>query len=81
MDKHSKSLLFINVQSLRSHHEQLCCQLETLETKQAVIAVCETLLTDNDPIDIYFIIGYQPMIVKKTTKRGGGVGFFVQDNC
>ena len=42
MDKHSKSLLFINVQSLRSHHDQLRCQLETLETKPAVIALCET---------------------------------------
>ena len=70
------------MQSLRSHHDQLCCQLETLETKPAVIAVCETWLTDNDPIDMYFITGYQPMIVKnRNDKRGGGVGFVVRDDC
>ena len=79
MDKHSKSLLFINVQPLRSNHDQLCCQLETLDTKPDVITVCETWLTDNDPIDVYFITGYQPMIVKnRNDKRGGGVGFFVR---
>ena len=82
MDKHSKALLFINVQSLRSHHDQLCCQLETLKTKPAVIAVCETWLTDNDPIDMYFITGYQPLIVKnRNDKNGGGVGFFVREDC
>ena len=69
MDKHSKALLFINVQSLRSHHDQLCCQLETLKTKPAVIAVCETWLTDNDPIDMYFITGYQPLIVKNRNDK------------
>ena len=82
MDKHSKSLLFINVHPLRSHHDQLCCQLETLETKPAVIAVCETWITDSNPIDMYFITGYQPIIVKnRNDKRGGGVGFFVRDDC
>ena len=64
MDKHSKALLFMNVQSLRCHHDQLCRQLEILKTKPAVIAVCETWLTDNDPIDMYFITGYQPLIEK-----------------
>ena len=79
MEKHSKSLLFINVQSLRSHHDQLCCQLETLETKPAVIAVCEIWLTDNDPIDMYLVTGYQPMITKnRNDKRGGGVGFLYE---
>ena len=52
MDIHSKSLLFINVQSLRSPHEQLCCQIETLEPKLAVVAVYLTWLTDNDPVDM-----------------------------
>ena len=82
MEKHSKALLFINVHSLRSHHDQLCCQLETLKTNSAVIAVCETWLIDNDPIDMYFITGYQPLIVKnRNDKRGGGVGFFVREDC
>ena len=82
MDKHSKALLFINVQSLRSHHDQLYCQLETLKTKPAVIAVCKTWLTDNDPIDMYFITGYQPLIVKnRNDEKGGGVGFFVRADC
>ena len=69
MDKHSKALLLINVQSLRSHHDQLCCQLETLKTKPAVVAVCETWLTDNDPIDMYFITGYQLLIVKNRNDK------------
>ena len=82
MRNHSKSLLFINVQSLRSHHDEFCCQLEALETKPAVIVVCETWLTDNDPIVMYLITGHQPMIVKnRNDKRGGGVGFFVRDDC
>ena len=48
-----EKVFFLNVQSLRSHHDQLKLLIESFQTKPALVALCETWLSDNDPIDIY----------------------------
>ena len=72
---------FMNTRSLRAHHDQLVYELNELEYKPIVISLCETWLTDNDPLGLYQIEGYQPVEVKnRPTKRGGGLAVFVRND-
>ena len=74
-------IFFMNIRSLRTHHDQLVYELNELEFKPIVICLCETWLTDNDPLGLYQIEGYQPVEVKnRPTKRGGGLAVFVRND-
>ena len=74
-------IFFINIRSLRTHHDQLVYELNELEYKPIVICLCETWLTDNDPLGLYQIEGYQPVEVKnRPNKRGGGLAVFVRND-
>ena len=80
-DIEKQSKLFLNIRSLRNHHDQLCCLIEKFKTKPIAIGLCETWLTDNDPIDSYKIDGYLPLITEnRETKKGGGLAFFIRDD-
>ena len=79
-DIEKQSILFLNIRSLRNHHDQLCCLIEKFKTKPIAIGLCETWLTDNDPIDSYIIDGYLTLITEnRETKKGGGLAFFIRE--
>ena len=61
-------LVFLNIRSLRCHHDQLNAFFEGFSTKPLVIALCETWLTDNDPTSLYKINGFSNIA---THNRGG----------
>ena len=45
-----------------------------------MIALCEAWLTDNDPIGLHSINGYQTIITKnRVGKKGGGIACFVKN--
>ena len=72
---------FMNIRSLRTHHDQLKYELNKLEYKPIAVCLCETWLTDNDPLGLYQIEGYQPVEVKnRPNKRGGGLAVFVRND-
>ena len=73
-------LFFLNIQSLRCHHDLLKVELDRLKNAPALINLCETWLTDNDPIGLYSIDGYQTIITKsRVGKKGGGIACFVKN--
>ena len=73
-------LFFLNIQSLRCHHDLLKVELDRLKNAPALIAICATWLTDNDPIGIYSIDGYQTFITKdRVDKKTGGFACSVKD--
>ena len=75
-DIEKQSILFLNIRSLRNHHDQLCCLIKKFKTKPIAMGLCESWLTDNDPIDSYKIDGYLPLITEnRETKKGGGLAF------
>ena len=66
---------------MRSHLDLLICLIENLCLKPIVIALCETWLIDNDPLDIYKLPVYSSNVVlTKTTEKGGGVALFVRND-
>ena len=74
-------IFFMNIRSLRTHHDQLVYELNKLEYKPIAVCLCETWLTDNDPLGLYQIEGYQPVEVKnRPNKRGGGLAVFVRND-
>ena len=74
-------LFFLNIQSLRCHHDLLKVELDRLKNAPALIALCETWLTDNDLIGLYSIDGYQTIIPKnRVGKKGGGIACFVKND-
>ena len=73
-------LFFLNVQSLRSHHDQLRVLVASLNRQPLVIAICETWLSDNDPLNLYHLDGYQKGIfVNRQNSRGGGLALFIKN--
>ena len=74
-------LFFLNIQSLRCHHDILKVELDRLKNAPALIALCETWLTDNEPIGLNSINGYQTIITKnRVGKKGGGIACFVKNS-
>ena len=57
--KQTLTLFYLNIRSLRCHHNELKVFLSTLTNKPAIIALCETWLTDNDTLELYTLKGYQ----------------------
>ena len=52
-------ILFLNIQSLRNHHDQLKVLIASLKWQPCVVALCETWLSDNDPLELYNLDGYK----------------------
>ena len=74
-----EKVFFLNVQSPRSHHDQLKLLIESFQTKPALVALCETWLSDNDPIDICELHGYSKIVTAIRQTLGGGVGCYIRE--
>ena len=73
-------LFILNVQSLRSHHDQLKVLVASLNRQPLVIALSETWLSNNDPLNLYHLVGYQKGVsVNRQKSRGGGLAFFIKN--
>ena len=69
---------FLNVQSIRAHHDQLSVLIELFDNKPALIGLTETWLSDNDSIGIYNLEGYDNIVcANRVNARGGGVAAFI----
>ena len=72
-------ILFLNIQSLRNHHDELKFLVASLKWQPYVVALCKTWLSDNDPLELYNLDGYQKDIfVNRQKSRGGGLAFFLK---
>ena len=67
------SFFFLNLQSLRFHHDLMKVELDRLKNALALIALCETWLTDKDPTGLYSIDGYETIITNYMVGKKGGV--------
>ena len=56
--KTTQTAFFLNVQSIRAHHDQLSVLSESFDNKPALLGLTETWLLNNDPIGIYNLEGY-----------------------
>ena len=73
-------ILFLNIQSLRNHHDQLKFLVASLKWQPSVVALCDTWLSDNDPLELFNLDGYQKGIfVNRQKSRGWGLAFFIKD--
>ena len=68
----TQTAFFLNVQSIRAHHDQLSVLIESFDNKPALIGLTETWLSDNDPIGIYNLEGYDN-IANRVNARGGAL--------
>ena len=75
-------LYFSKIRSLRCHHDQLVIDINQLEKKLLINALCETWLCDIDYLNLYHLDSYNPLISKhRKYQRGGGCAFYVRDCC
>ena len=58
------------IKSLRNHHDHLKVLIETMESKPALVALCETWLSDNDTKDLYQLDGYLNLVVSNRSTQG-----------
>ena len=73
-------ILFLNIQPLRNHHDQLKVLVASLKWQPCVVALSKTWLNDNDRLELYNLDGYQKDIfVNRQKSRGGGLAFFIKD--
>ena len=75
----TQTAFFLNVQSIRAHHDQLSVLIESFDNKPALIGLTETWLSDNDPIGIYNLEGYDNIVcANRVNARGGGVAVLLK---
>ena len=74
-----ENVLFLDIRSLRIHHDQLCVLVDSLKRKPLVIAFCEIWLNENDCLEMFQLDGYQKEFLKIRKKRGSGVAFFCEN--
>ena len=67
----SDDLFFLNVQSLRNSHDQLCVFFESLTMQPLIIASYNTLYTNNNPVDLHPFKEYQTGVFQDKLKNGG----------
>ena len=74
-------VLFLNIQSIRSHHDQLAAFLASFENQPIALCLCETWLSDTDCLSLYKLPNYRPIISRtRKSQRGGGCAIFVHDS-
>ena len=76
----NSSIIFLNIRSLRCNHDQLEVFTNSLKTRPIAIALCETWLSEKDPLSIYKLNAFQPLIVKNRQSRGGGLAIYVRQD-
>ena len=71
-------LFFLNKQPLIRHHDLLKRELDKIKNAPALIVLCKTWLTENDPTGLYSINGYQTILTKNSVgKKRRGIACFV----
>ena len=72
----TESVFFLNIRSLRLHHDQLFVLVDSLKKKYLLIALCETWLTENDCLEMF-----SWMVIRKEFlqigKKGWWCSFFL----
>ena len=72
-------LFFLNVQSIRSHHDQLEVLVSEIG-QPTILVLCETWLTINNPIGLFNLKSYQQILTcNRGTQKGGGLAFYVRE--
>ena len=64
-ERHMGYLKDSKIRSLRCHHDQLVIDINQLEQKPLIIALCETWLCDNDYLNLYHLEGYYFYVIYK----------------
>ena len=72
-----KTLLFLNIRSLRCNFDNLVGFIETYNENLSIICLSETWLTETDPLAMYNIPGFQPIVSRCRTNKRGGVLLFM----
>ena len=74
-----QTAFFLNVQSIKAHHDQLSVLNESFDNKPALIGLTEKWLSDNDPIGIYNLEGYDNTVcANRVNAIGGRVAAFIE---
>ena len=74
-------IFYMNIRSLRCHHDQLVTLFDDFEVKPLLVCLCETWLTNNDPNELYWLDDYCEIEVKnRESKLGGGLAFYARDD-
>ena len=74
----TQTALFLNGQTIRAHHDQLSVLTESSDNKPALIGLTETWLSDNDPIGIYNLKGYDNIVCANRVNASGDVAAFIK---
>ena len=77
----TSDIFYMNIRSLRCHHDQLFTTFDDFEVKPVLICLCETWLTENDPIDLYWLDDYSEIETSnRLNKLGGGLAFYARED-
>ena len=71
------SCIHVNTRSLCRNFDALSLFLSSLSVQTKVVGITETWLSDNSPVSLCNIHGYEFVGNNRKSKRGGGVGLYV----
>ena len=71
------SIIHTNIRSLSKNFDNLVIFLKLLNRNLSCIGISETWLSDISPIDTFSIPNYYFLCKSRTSRRGGGVGIYV----
>ena len=71
------SMIHTNIRSLPKNFDNFIIFLKLLNRKLSCIGISETWLNDISPIDTFNIPNYSFLCKSRSSKRGGGVGIYV----
>ena len=72
------SCIHVNSRSLSRNFDAFSLFLSSLSIQSSVIGVTETWLSDDSPLSMCNISGYEFVGNNRKSKRGGGVGFYIR---
>ena len=73
------SIIHANIRSLPRHFDTPIIFLKLLHRNISCIGISETCLSDNAPIDTFNIPKYSFLCKSRSSKRGGGVAFYINN--
>ena len=77
----SFSVMHINARSLWKNSDDVSHLISnSLDSSLSIVAITETWIHSNTPVDILRVPNYTFIHADRTHKRGGGVGFYVNDH-
>ena len=76
-DSKTFSVFLQNIRSLPRNFEEFELEVEQLAQRPNIICLTETWLKNNSDNDVFQIQGYEPLYSCARSKRGGGIGIYV----